>query len=199
MRMYSATPARRILHLQEDNKYIFNVIKDNNIISSFASTLMAIVLLTIFLSVSEVDFLEIIKVSRTVVTVVVTVAVLVIFLGIYFRKYIISMNRNMALKVFGIHTLRIIFVYTFEVLQWVVVMPFVPLHMWLVFLSARIIASRLPFIPSQDLLFVGLSLEMSKYMDISSAGIAGIMIAGNFLTKSMNLVLYSYFSRKINE
>ncbi len=186
-------------HLQEDDKYIFNVIKDNNIISSFASTLMAIVLLTVFLSVSEVDFLEVIKVSRGMVMAVLTLAIIVIFLGIYFRKYIISMNRRMALKVFGIHILRIVFVYTFEVLQWVVVMPFVPLHIWLVFLSARIIASRLPFIPSQDLVFVGLSLEMAKYMDVSSAGIAGIMIAINFLTKSMNLILYTYFSRKMNE
>jgi len=35
-------------HLKENDKYIFNVIKDNNIISSFASTLMAVLLLTIF-------------------------------------------------------------------------------------------------------------------------------------------------------
>jgi len=181
-------------HLKEDDKHIFNVIKDNNIISSFASTLLAIILLTIFISVSEVDFLEVIKVSQNVVIGVVIVAIIVIFLGIYFRKYIISMNRNMALKVFGIHVFRIIFVYTLEVLQWMVVLPLVPLHIWFVFLSARIISSRLPFIPSQDLLFVSISLEMSKYMDVSGAGIAGIMIANNFLNKSMNLILYSFFS-----
>jgi len=183
-------------HLEEDDKYIFNIIKDNNIISSFASTLLAIILLTLFISVSEVDFLEVIKVSTNVVIGVVTAAILVIFLGIYFRKYIISMNRNMALKIFGVHIFRIIFVYTLEILQWMVVLPLVPLHIWFVFLSARIIASRLPFIPSQDLLFVSISLEMSKYMDVSGAAIAGIMIANNFLTKSMNLVLYSYFSGK---
>lgn len=184
-------------HLKEEHKYIFNVIKDNNIISSFASTLLAIILLTIFIRVSEVDFLEVIKVSKNVVIAVVLTAIIVIFLGVYFRKYIISMNRNMALKVFSIHVCRIIFVYSLEILQWMIVLPLIPLHIWFVFLSAKIIASRLPFIPSQDLLFVSISLEMSKYMDISGAGIAGIMVANNFLTKIINFILYSYFSKKI--
>lgn len=183
-------------NLEEEDKYIFNVIKDNNIISSFASTLLAILLLTIFVYVGQVNFLDFFNISETVLIVVSALAILAIGLGIYFRHYIISMDRNTAIKVFSIHSLRIILVYSLKIVQWALVLPLVPLHVWFVFLSIRIIVSRLPFMPSADLLFVSMSLEASKYMDISGAGIAGIMMATNFLTKTMSFILYTYFASR---
>jgi len=182
-------------HLKENDKYIFNVIKDNNIISSFASTLMAVLLLTIFTYTGQVNLSEIIHISRNVVIGVAIFVIIAIFVGIYFRKKIISMRGDLALKIFGIHTSRIILIYTLEVLQWMVVLPLVPLHIWLLFLSAKIISSRLPFIP-QDPIFAVFSLELAKYLTVSGAAIAGIIIVNNFMTRSLNLILYSYFSRE---
>lgn len=182
-------------HLKENDKYIFNVIKDNNIISSFASTLMAIVLLTIFTYTGQVNLSEIIHINQNVVIGVVALAVVAIFVGIYFREYIISMRRGMALKIFGIHISRIALIYSLEVFQWMIVLPLVPLQVWLLFLSAKIISSRLPFIP-QDPIFAVFSLELAKYLTVSGAAIAGIIIVNNFMTRSLNLILYSYFSQE---
>lgn len=180
-------------NLEEDHKHIFNVIKDNNIISSFSSTLMAVLLLTIFIYIGQVNILDFIEISQNVVIGISVLAVIIIVLGIYFKDVLISMDRNTALMVFGIHTIRIVFVYALEVLQWIIIMPEVPLHVWSLFLAARIAASRIPFIPSQDLLFVTISVAISSQLDVDTAGVFGLMVASTFLTKCLSFILYSYF------
>jgi len=179
-------------NLREDHKHIFNVIKDNNIISSFASTIIAALLLTYFASVVEIDFLKVANISKNVFIGVSILAAIVIALGLYFRKHIISMDTSLTMKVFVIHICRIIFIYSLEVVQWIIVLPFVPLHIWFVFLSAKIIASRIPFMPSQDLLFVSIVAALSGDLEYKDA-IMAIMLMSTVLAKIMNFILYTVF------
>ncbi|MDX1638076.1 MAG: hypothetical protein R3281_08915, partial [Balneolaceae bacterium] len=72
--------------------------------------------------------------------------------------------------------------------------PEIPLYIWFTYMSIKIISTRIPFIPSRDLLFIGASLELSKLLNVSDAGIAGILLAGNVLSKLMNLGLYLFLS-----
>lgn len=181
-------------HLGEDDGYILRIIKDNNILSSITSTLTAIVLLSIFLYVGRVNLGELFDISRVTVILIIFIAILAISLLFIFRRHIIFMDMNTALKIFGIHQARLLFVYTLEIVQWMVVLPEVPLYIWFTFISVRIIASRIPFLPNQDMVFVAASLEVSKYLAVSEAAIAGIMLTSNVLTKVMNIVLFSIFS-----
>jgi hypothetical protein len=174
--------------LKEDAGYILAVIKDNNIISSLTSTITAIVLLSIFLYVGEINIRQILDIGSFTVVLIVFIVLLIIGLLIYFRNYVISLDAETVLKIFGIHQARILLVYTLEIVQWMVVLPTVPLYVWFTFLSIRIIASRLPV--SQDLLFVSISIEISQYVDVSNSSIAGIMLASTVLSKVMNLFLY---------
>lgn len=178
-------------NLEESAGYIFGVIKDNNIISSITSTLVAAVLLSIFLYFSQLNLQEVIDVDRQYFYYGAVAVVLILATLIYFRHYIITMPLEMASKIFGIHLARLLFVYSVEIIQWMVVMPEVPLYIWFTYMGIKIISTRIPFLPSRDLLFIGASLEISKFLDVSGAGIAGILLASNVLTKLMNLGLYS--------
>ena len=60
----------------------------------------------------------------------------------------------------------------------------------------RIICSRIPFLPNRDLIFLSASLEIAKHVEVSEAGIAGIMLTVNILNKVMNLIFFSAFSLK---
>lgn len=179
-------------NLEESTAYVLGVIKDNNIISSITSTLVSAVILAIFLYVGQINIQQILDVelNQTYLYIGIVAVIMILVSLVYFRHYIISMPFHTASKIFSIHLLRILFVYSVEIIQWMVVMPEVPLYIWFTYMAVKIISTRIPFLPSRDLLFIGASLEISKFMDVSSAGIAGILIASNVLSKLMNVVLY---------
>lgn len=181
-------------NLKESGGYIFGVIKDNNIISSITSTLVAAVLLSIFLYIGHISIQKVFNFDSTYFYIIAAAAVVVIIALVYFRNSVITMPFETASKIFGIHLLRLIFVYSVEIIQWMIVMPEVPLYIWFTYMSIKIISTRIPFIPSRDLLFIGASLEISKMLNVSDAGIAGILLASNVLTKLMNLGLYLFLA-----
>lgn len=177
-------------NLEESAGYIFGVIKDNNIISSITSTLVAAILLSIFLYVSQINLQEVLDINRRYFYYGAGIVVLILISLVFFRNYIITMPMETAGKIFGIHLARLFFVYSVEIIQWMIVMPEVPLYIWFTYMGIKIISTRIPFLPSRDLLFIGASLEISKFLDVSGAGIAGILLASNVLTKLVNLGLY---------
>lgn len=183
-------------HLKETDGYILRVIKDNNIISSVTSTLVAAVLLTIFLYVGQINIQRLFNFDRTYLYLGALAVVALLGMLVYFRKYVISMNFETASKISAIHLARLIFVYSVEIIQWMIVMPEVPLYIWFTYMAVKIISTRIPFIPSRDLLFIGASLEISKFLNVSDAGIAGILLASNVLSKLMNLGLYLFLAVK---
>lgn len=178
-------------NLEESSGYIFGVIKDNNIISSVTSTLVAAILLSVFLYVSQINLQQVLDINRTYFYYGAGAVLLILISLVFFRQYIITMPLDTASRIFGIHLARLLFVYSVEIIQWMVVMPEVPLYIWFTYMGIKIISTRIPFLPSRDLLFIGASLEVSKFLNVSGAGIAGILLASNVLTKLMNVGLYS--------
>lgn len=172
-----------------DTKKIFQVIKDNTIISSIASTFTAIALMSIFALTGTVDFLSFI--SPTLAATLLGILILLLFVLIFFRKRILSLSLGSALRIYSIHQIRLVLVFGIEVINWSLVVPEVPWNIWFTFLAVKIIASRIPFLPSQDVLFVAISIEFSKYLDVSSAAIGGVFLAGNILSKVVSLAFFS--------
>lgn len=181
-------------HLEESDGYILSVIKDNNIISSITSTLVAAALLSIFLYIGHISIRKLFNFDSTYFYIGTAAVVLLIITLIYLRNYVISMPFETASRIFGIHLLRLIFVYSVEIIQWMIVMPEVPVYIWFTYMSIKIISTRIPFLPSRDLLFIGASLEISKLLNVSGAGIAGILLASNVLAKLMNAALYLFLA-----
>lgn len=181
-------------NLKESSKHILQIVKDNTIISALASTLTALVLLTIFAGVINLNLLDEKFLNKNTILFGSIILIVVTALLYRFRSSIISVDRRTAWKMFFTHELRIFWVYTLEIIQWMIVIPSVPLFVWFTFLSVKIITSRIPLLPNRDLLFISASLEISKHVDIGEAAIAGILLTSNILTKILNLIFFVLFS-----
>lgn len=170
-------------------KKVFQAIKDNTIISSIASTFTAIVLMTVFAMTGTVDFLSFIP---PYVATLILGLLIALLLGLFiFGNRLISMSKAAAFKIYSIHQIRLIFVFGLEVFNWSLVVPEVSWSIWFTFLAVKIIASRIPFLPSQDVLFVAVGIEFSKHLAVSSAAIGGVFLAGNILSKIISVVFFS--------
>lgn len=180
----------------ESEKEIFEVIRDNNIMSSVASTTVVFGLLIFFVVSGKIALMEYLSNQYDTVVIVTTVviAIILVLTAYRLRRYFFSMPAKIAWVIFSIHSFRMVLINIVQVLMWFVVMPDVSLNIWFTFLSVQLLISRVPFLPSRDLFYIGASLEVSNYINVSAAGIAGLMVAQNVMDKLLNLVLFSLIS-----
>ncbi len=182
-------------NLQMKDKEILVTIKDNNIISSIASTLVSIGLLSIFVFTGQVPIDRIVSFDQVIYWVLGVVAVLVLGILAYrFRKYVIHMPAKKAFGIFGIQIFRLVLVQAFNLLMFYVVMPETPMYVWFTYLSIEIILSRIPFLPNKDFVFVSLSIGLAASLAVSEAEIAGLMLARSALGKILNFLFFGIFS-----
>lgn len=171
--------------LRKKKSEVFHIIKDNNIISSVASTLMSIGLLSAFLFTGQIKIIDWIANQSLIYFIagILLVAILLI-LFIKFRHYVISMPQKTAFKIFGIQMGRLLLVQTLNLLMYYVVLPGVPFYIWFTYIAIEIILSRIPFLPSKDLIFVGISISIAGPLAVSQEAIAGIVVARSVLSKA---------------
>jgi len=174
--------AKNTLHLEAT--HILKIIKDNNIISSVASTLFSIGLLSTFLFTDQIKIIEFIANQNQIYFTVGILAVIIVFLlFIKFRHYVISMPLKTAYQIFGIQTVRLFFVQTLNLLMYYVVFPDVAFYVWFTYIAVEIILSRIPFLPNRDLIFAALGIAIAGNLPITEDAIAAILLAKSVLNK----------------
>lgn len=183
-------------------KEVFIFIKDNNVLSSLASGIVTIFLLIFFISKGYINISDYISEINRLGWLLIIVGLLVAgFLVYRFRKAIISLNKSDSLKIFSLHAGRIIFINVIQILQWHVARPDIAIPVWFTFSAVQILASRIPFLPSTDALFVTVALEMSGMVSVPKEALVGILTANLILKRILNVVSYliSRFFAKKNE
>jgi hypothetical protein len=174
-----------------EDREIFLIIKDNNIISSIASTIVAFTLLSVFLFTGQIRILEwIVDQNQAYFWGGVVLTILIAFLFIKFRQFVITMPLKKAYRIFGIQMFRLILLHTMNVLMYYVVIPDAPLYVWFTLISVEIILSRIPFLPNRDLIFVGMSIGLAEGLMMSQSEIAGLMVARAALGKLFGLLSF---------
>lgn len=170
---------------------LWHDIRDNNVLSSVASTLVAVGLLVYFVLAGHVDVRTWLG-GHTVLEGAL-VGVLLAVLGavaLRFRRYLFALPLRLAVPIFGVHVVRLLAVNALQVAQWAVVLPEVPLGVWFTFLAATLVIERVPVLPNRDLLFFGVGLELAGRLGVPEAAMAGLLLAAGVLTKGLNLVLF---------
>ena len=183
--------------MDRPGRLVFRDIKDNTIVSSLTSMFIAAALLSTFLLTGVLP-LEVLT-SRLETAWVVGggfCLLLLILLGIRFRRSVIALPGTIVRRIFGLHVGRLLFVQALQILQWIVVMPDVPMAVWLALLSAQIIAQQIPLVPSKDLLVVAMSAELAGWLEVSESGIASMLLVSAMLDKVVNFILFSYLSMR---
>ncbi|MFA5669172.1 MAG: hypothetical protein WC967_08005 [Balneolaceae bacterium] len=191
--LYFFVWAKKYLSLPD--REILLTIKDNNVISSVASTIVSIGLLSIFIFSGKVPIQDWINYDQLVYWILGIVGVVVLSALAYrFRDYVIHMTASNAASIFGIQIFRLLLVQAFNLLMFYVVMPETPMYVWFTYLSLEIILSRVPFLPNKDFIFVSLSISLAGTLAVSEIEIAGLMLARSALGKILNFVFFGVFS-----
>lgn len=178
-------------YVKQPDKEILHVLKDNVILSSAASTLVAVVLLILFLALGQVKLpREWVNPNIIHVVVLAFCGVLIIGLVITFRKRILFLKRKEILAIFAMHICRLLIVQGLQVVQWAVVMPEIPILNWMTLLAVQIIITRIPLLPSRDLVFMGTGIEISGFIHVSTSSMAGMLLASSVLNKILNLFFF---------
>lgn len=187
--VFFVTWARR--HVGLPARSVAETIRDNNILSAAASTTIALILLGVFLYVGRLRITDLIGTHG--LSYVAGGVVLAVILGVLahrFRRYLFSMAARTALLIFGIQCTRLVLGQALQIAQWAVVMPEVPLSVWFTFAAVSIILTRIPFLPNQNLIFMGVGVELSSSLGIPEAAMfsmLGVLVA---LDKLVNFGLF---------
>jgi hypothetical protein len=187
-------------HLSLSEREILGTVKDNTIVSSVASTFFAVTVLVVLFFSGSIALDGLLTPTNTGYAILGALAVTaLVALAVRFRRVLFRVSGRTMVAIFLLHVTRLTLVSLLQVLQWSVVLPDVELRVWLTFFAVQLVTSRIPFLPSRDLIFFGASVELSRILDVSSAGIAGMMLVASVLDKSVNFVLFltlSLFDRR---
>ncbi len=177
---------------------LLRTIRDQNIISSVASTAIALVLVAVFLYSGHIGFADLFGRQTAYYLAGAGVAVIVLVmlgvLGARLRKYLFSMTLSTTLLVFAVQCVRLVVGQGLQIAQWAVAMPEVPLRVWFTYAAVSIIISRIPVIPNRDLIFLGAGVSLSGVVQIPEAAVASMLVAITVLGKLLNLILFGTVS-----
>lgn len=167
-------------------------IKDSQILSALSSNSLTIVLLAMLFTTGRLGVFTSADPSYpTYVAIALGLSLFLIPLVIWFRKQILSLDPALTGKVFLIHFTRLATVVALQVASWSVVLPDVPMDIWLVFLTGQYVLTRIPFLPNTDLMIAGLGLTLLSFVDAPAAALAGIFVASGAITQVLHLTLFA--------
>ena len=167
-------------------------IKDSQILSALSSNSLTIVLLALLFTSGRLGIFTGADPSYpTYVAIALGLSLFLIPLVVWFRKQILSLDSALTRKVFLIHFTRLATVVALQVGSWAVVLPNVPMDIWLVFLTGQYVLTRIPFLPNTDLMIAGLGLTLLSFVDAPAAALAGIFVASGAITQVLHLTLFA--------
>lgn len=175
-------------HLGFGGRRLLSMVKDNNLLSGLASNSFTLLLVAAFFATGQLDTITRAQpnaASYIVATVLVGILMVLVVLGL--NRRIMSVPFPMAAKITGIHAARVVLILLLQTAQWAVVFPHAPFLTWLLFLTAQMVLTRLPFLPNQDLMTVGLAMSLTHYVDAPEAAVAGMFLVSGALVQAVNL------------
>lgn len=179
-------------HVKYSDRDLLHHVKDNAIASSVASTLVAVVLLVIFLVLGYVPLPEFIaRHSWAYGGAGGGALAVLVAAGVRFRRTVFLLPARVLGLLFGIHLARVLVEKTLFVAEWAVALPAVALEVWIVFLAVQVITSRIPLMPSRDLLFMAAGIELAGAVAVPKAAIAGLLGVHSVLDKATNLAAFT--------
>lgn len=168
-------------------------IKDNNILSSVSSTIVSVILLLFFFTqgyLNPFDYLPNAENHYLTLLLVVVGFALAGFIAYKFRRYILSVSLGEGMKIGSIYTGRLLLTNLLQITQYAIVKPDIPWAVWFSLMAVQILSTRIPFLPSQDVLFVSVALEMSDLVRVPETEIVGILTANLILKKVIGAVSF---------
>lgn len=182
--------ARRALPLP--TKQIVVGVKDNNLLSALTSNL-ATVVIVLFVAANGILFISFEALPPGASFLFATAFLIALVLSITvltFRKKLIALSAAKMRVLMGVHAIRTTLILCISVGMYASAIPSAPLFAWLMFLALHLVLSRIPFIPNQDLFYLGAALSLSGIVGASEAAVAGMLLAEAGLSQLVNLIMF---------
>ena len=177
------------------SKELLKTIRDQNIVSSAASTTVAIVLVTVFLYSGQLAVTDLIGASRAAMLLGAGVVLpILLILAVRIRRYLFAMAWKVASLIFGVHVVRLVVRQAVEIAMWAVALPDVPLEIWFTYAAVSIIVTRIPFVPSTDLIFMSIAVGLSDVMGVAEAHVFALFAAVAIVNRGINLLFFAGLS-----
>jgi len=178
-------------NINETDIQLAETIRDNNIISSVASTTITITLLVIFIHNGNTTFMDYIgRLDNRYFLLAILIVIILVPLILHFRKYLFSMPVNKALVVYFIQIFRMSLGQIFQIAMWTVVLPSVPLTTWITYAAIAILLARIPFPSNKKLIFMGVGVEIATALGIPEAAMFSLLGTTVALNKIFNFSLF---------
>ena len=162
-------------------------IKDNEILSGAATMLVTVAIIAILYAAAQSALLaRIITLPGSALLWIGVGLAAVAVVVLRFRRTIFWIGMDQALTVLALHIFRIVAALGVVALQWEVAVPVGPWSLWLSFLAVQVLVQQLPLIPSRDLLFLGLALELSGAAGVPEAQLSAMFVMLTILKQLSN-------------
>jgi len=181
--------ARRNLAL--DGRKLMSTIKDVNLLSGAASNVVTLILIAGLIAGGYGTVLA--RIDADVIRAVIAVAalsILVPLLLLVFRGKLLAVSRRALVAIGGAHVLRILAVLALQVVQWSAALPQVPVAQWMLFLTAQMLVTRLPFLPNRDIVLVGLGVALAPLISAPQSHVASMFVAAGALSLITHVIVF---------
>jgi hypothetical protein len=163
----------------------FGAVKDVSILSALAGNAITLLLVAIALPLAT-EMLSPAEFKTGLISAAVVLGMSLPFLLLSRRVF--SLSRKELWEVFGIHIARLLADSLLVAVAWAVALPGVGFGTWILLAAARMLVSRLPLIPSQEVVFASFAIlligrgdalsEMLSFMAALTLLFHAILIAG---------------------
>jgi hypothetical protein len=179
---------------EKSKRRAFDIVKDNNIISSVASiVLVSALLLVLFFfhygGEGVGDYLLILGYVFGYILLLIAVVVVMARTNIY------SLSMRDTWYLTSVHSIRILFISAVQILQWYLAISDITVWELFVILSVHMVISRIPILPAKDLIFISGSIELTNYLDISTSELAAIMVLNSLIDKILSGGSFYFISK----
>ncbi|WND02699.1 hypothetical protein QGN29_14190 [Temperatibacter marinus] len=184
-------------NVKQDHKLSASLIKDNTLLSGASSSTLALFFLIGFWLMGDFDdLLNTLPEGVEYVGGVMIFSIMIVILLLLFGRRLLKIKAPEISRITSIHIGRLILFESLQVLQWSLILPEVPLAVWVGFVTTKMMITRIPFTPNKELILLGLAVSLADFVPSPEAAVAGIFLANTLLNQLSNtgVFILMYFS-----
>lgn len=181
--------ARRCLSLS--NKKILVGVKDNNLLSAFTSNAATVILVILLAATGGLQAgLEAFPGAQWLFGLAFLSAGTLSVLVMIFRDKLMALPKGVMAKLIGVHSGRQALIILLHAAMYAAALPGAPVMAWMTFIAMQLVLSRVPFLPNQDIVYLGAALSLSSVVGAPEAAVAGMLVAEAGLSQIFNILMF---------
>lgn len=181
--------ARRRLSLP--HKTILVGVKDNNLLSAFASNAATVVLIVMLALTGGLKAgLDAFPGARWLFGLAFLSAGTLSVLVMIFRDRLMALPKGVMPRLISVHGGRQMLIILLHAAMYASALPGAPIMAWMTFIAMQLVLSRVPFLPNQDIVYLGAALSLAPIVGAPEAAVAGMLVAEAGLSQIFNIAMF---------